>query len=161
MRCEAERVACKERIADHRDLRAQGRVDFAAELDGNGGESDRLCAWKPYQRAQYGWEADSLPCPQGVLLYFNETTANQNFTSTQIPWIAYISCDDAMQNYTMPANSSIPAATNGTVSAGGNSTQTVSVLQQAEQLGAKGIVLYSTREQVRQRLIVLQSLHAD
>ncbi|BGP10147.1 hypothetical protein JCM10049v2_006030 [Rhodotorula toruloides] len=83
----------------------------------------------------------------GVLLYFNETTANQNFTSTQIPWIAYISCDDAMQNYTMPANSSIPAATNGTVSAGGNSTQTVSVLQQAEQLGAKGIVLYSTREQ--------------
>ncbi|BGP34135.1 hypothetical protein JCM10296v2_005950 [Rhodotorula toruloides] len=83
----------------------------------------------------------------GVLLYFNETTANQNFTSTQIPWIAYISCDDAMQNHTVPANSSTPAATNGTASAGGNSTQTVNVLQQAESLGAKGVVLYSTREQ--------------
>ncbi|BGP02102.1 Epiglycanin [Rhodotorula toruloides ATCC 204091] len=83
----------------------------------------------------------------GVLLYFNETTANQNFSSTPIPWIAYISCDDAMQNYTMPENSSTPAATNGTASAGGNSTQTANVLQQAEQLGAKGVVLYSTREQ--------------
>ncbi|BGP26536.1 epiglycanin [Rhodotorula toruloides] len=83
----------------------------------------------------------------GVLLYFNETTANQNFTSTQIPWIAYISCDEAIQNYTMPVTSSSAAPTNGTASAGRDPTQTVNVLQQAEQLGAKGIVLYSTREQ--------------
>lgn len=52
-----------------------------------------------------------------------------------------------MQNYTLPDNASTAAPTNGTASAGGNSA--VNVLQQAEQLGAKSIVLYSSSEQVR------------
>ncbi|BGP57045.1 hypothetical protein JCM8202v2_004683 [Rhodotorula sphaerocarpa] len=82
----------------------------------------------------------------GVVLRFNETTANQNYTSTIIPWIAYISCDSAYQDYTLPAYEYTGSTTSSSSSSGGDQTVSVDVLQQAQSLGAKAIVLYSTKQ---------------
>lgn len=88
---------------------------------------------------------------QGVVLEFNETTANLNYSSTLVPWIATISCDSPIQSYTLPeseysGNGSMMASANGT--AGGNETVTMDLLQQAQDLGAKAILMYSSRSQV-------------
>ncbi|GAA5882450.1 hypothetical protein JCM3774_001124 [Rhodotorula dairenensis] len=83
----------------------------------------------------------------GVMLQFNETTANLNYSSTAIPWIAYVSCDSAVQTATVPSAlnaTAIPA--NGT--SGENRTAPAfNLLQQAQDLGAAAVLLFSSQAQ--------------
>lgn len=81
----------------------------------------------------------------GVVLQFNETSANLNYSSTSIPWIAYVSCDSAVQTATVPIADN---ATSTNATAEGNQTaMSYDLLQQAQDLGAVAVLLYSSRAQ--------------
>ncbi|GAA5913452.1 hypothetical protein JCM6882_001964 [Rhodosporidiobolus microsporus] len=107
----------------------------------------------------------------GVVLEFNSTLAVSNESMpTDIPWIAYISCDEPSEVITqftdgaLSASAGLPAfsasaaspsatgvSTNGTAMNGTsalNSTsvqlQTLDLMERAEELGAQAILLYST-----------------
>lgn len=81
------------------------------------------------------------------MLQFNETSANLNYSSTSIPWIAYVSCDSAVQTATVPIADN---ATSTNATAEGNQTaMSYDLLQQAQDLGAVAVLLYSSRAQVR------------
>ncbi|TKA55759.1 hypothetical protein B0A53_02895 [Rhodotorula sp. CCFEE 5036] len=80
---------------------------------------------------------------------FNETSANLNYSSTSIPWIAYVSCDSAVQTATVPvvnnANANV-TSTNATA-AGNQTAMSNDLLQQAQDLGAVAVLLYSSQAQ--------------
>ncbi|GAA6048806.1 hypothetical protein JCM3770_003632 [Rhodotorula araucariae] len=104
----------------------------------------------------------------GVFVYYDEETAVRNANSsvtTEIPWIAYISCDEPTQAVSVPVNE-----VNSTISAFGNVTAALPVnatasngtavgaaspqaniteglFAQAEAQGAKGVLLYSAAQQ--------------
>ncbi|GAA5961942.1 hypothetical protein JCM8115_001619 [Rhodotorula mucilaginosa] len=85
----------------------------------------------------------------GVVVQFNETSANLNYSSTSIPWIAYVSCDSAVQTATVPvvnnANANV-TSTNATA-AGNQTAMSNDLLQQAQDLGAVAVLLYSSQAQ--------------
>ncbi|GAA5934985.1 hypothetical protein JCM3775_004668 [Rhodotorula graminis] len=107
----------------------------------------------------------------GVFLRYNESTAlanaNSSTTTTSLPWIALISCDSpTTQSLELPAdtanstlasfgNATTAVPVNGTDSANGTTTGsspaqanfTASVFGQAEEQGARAIVLYSVQQQ--------------
>ncbi|GAA5832818.1 hypothetical protein JCM11251_005775 [Rhodosporidiobolus azoricus] len=110
----------------------------------------------------------------GVVLEFNSTLAVSNESMrTNIPWIAYISCDDpsaVITQYTDGAlsASALPSSATGSAAmptgtgVAGNSTatngtnplnstsvqlQTLNLIERAEELGAQAILLYSEAAQ--------------
>ncbi|BGP42111.1 hypothetical protein JCM10449v2_006113 [Rhodotorula kratochvilovae] len=102
----------------------------------------------------------------GVFLYYDEETALRNANAsatTEIPWIAYISCDEPTQSVSVPADEAISLAeafgdavevvpVNGTASNGTQGMQlqgnvTAGLFAQAEAQGASGVLLYSTTQQ--------------
>ncbi|GAA5986037.1 hypothetical protein JCM10908_006380 [Rhodotorula pacifica] len=84
----------------------------------------------------------------GVVLQFNETTATSDYSSTPIPWIAYISCDSAVQTANVPASNITATSTaNSTTSANGTAPTMYNLLQQAQDLGATAVLLYSSQAQ--------------
>lgn len=84
------------------------------------------------------------------MLQFNETTANLNYSATAIPWIAYVSCDSAIQTATVPLAVNTTASLANTTSTAANETAPAfNLLQQAQDLGAAAVLLFSSRAQVR------------
>lgn len=84
------------------------------------------------------------------MLQFNETTANLNYSATAIPWIAYVSCDSAIQTATVPSAVNTTASPANTTSTAANeTTPAFNLLQQAQDLGAAAVLLFSSRAQVR------------
>ena len=92
----------------------------------------------------------TLSFAQGVVVQFNETSANLNYSSTSIPWIAYVSCDSAVQTATVPMSADNANATSTNATTAGNQTaMSYDLLQQAQDLGAVAVLLYSSQAQVR------------
>lgn len=83
------------------------------------------------------------------MVQFNETSANLNYSSTSIPWIAYVSCDSAVQTATVPLSADNATSTNATAAAGNQTGMSYDLLQQAQDLGAVAVLLYSSQAQVR------------
>ncbi|GAA5856925.1 hypothetical protein JCM8547_008468 [Rhodosporidiobolus lusitaniae] len=103
----------------------------------------------------------------GVFLQFNSSLAISNeSTTTQIPWIAYISCDSSLETVTVSSSSnstsasatsaatssaaiaSSSAVVNGTAAMNGTAgVMQVELMNRAEELGARAIVLYSESQQ--------------
>ncbi|GAA5973470.1 hypothetical protein JCM11641_006479 [Rhodosporidiobolus odoratus] len=99
----------------------------------------------------------------GLVLEFNSSIALADTNATRVPWLAYISCDTPIT--TVPANSSSTtsssagltsstasasadgSAVNGTSGSNQTQTETLSLIDLAAGLGARGIILYSDLKQ--------------